>query len=87
MVAGVGSTQLITVGNDDIPVATLPRPLGGDTVTAHMARANPHWRQSHHRASALVVVAGSEAHISPSRYGSKAEHGKSCRRGTTPPST
>jgi transcriptional regulator len=87
MVAGVGSTQLITVGNDDIPLATLLSILWEGTVTAHMVRANLHRRQIRHRASALLVVAGWEAYISPSRYASKAEHGKSCRRGTTPPST
>jgi predicted FMN-binding regulatory protein PaiB len=33
-----------------------------------MVRANLHRRQIRHRASALLVVAGWEAYISPSRY-------------------
>lgn len=46
MVAGVGSAQLITVGSDGDPLATLlPIIREGDTVIAHMARANPHWQQ------------------------------------------
>lgn len=77
MVADVGSAQLITVGDDGFPLATLlPIIWEGDTVTAHMARANPHWRHIGHRAPALLVVTGPQAYISPSWYASKAEHGK-----------
>lgn len=77
MVADIGSAQLITVGDDGFPLATLlPILWQGDTVTAHMARANPHWRQIGQRAQALLVVTGPQAYISPSWYASKAEHGK-----------
>jgi transcriptional regulator len=77
MVAGVGSAQLVTVGSDGYPLATLlPIIWDGDTVIAHMARANPHWQQIAQGAPALLVVTGSEAYISPSWYASKAEHGR-----------
>jgi transcriptional regulator len=77
MVADVGSAQLITVGSDGFPLATLlPISWDGDTVTAHMARANPHWRQIDDGAPTLLVVTGAQAYISPSWYASKAEHGR-----------
>ena len=77
MVAGVGSAQLITVGSDGFPLATLlPIVWEGDTVTAHMARANVYWRHIARRAPALLVVTGPQAYISPSWYANKAEHGK-----------
>jgi transcriptional regulator len=77
MVAGVGSAQLVTVGPDGYPLATLlPVAWEGDTVTAHMARANPHWTEIGDGSPALLVVAGPQAYISPSWYASKAEHGR-----------
>jgi transcriptional regulator len=77
MVAGIGTAQLITVGADGFPLATLlPVLWEGDTVIAHMARANPHWRQIEPDAPALLVISGPDAYISPTWYASKAEHGK-----------
>jgi transcriptional regulator len=77
MVAGVGTAQLITVGRDGYPLATLlPVVWEGDTVIAHMARANGHWKHIDADTPALLVVAGPQAYISPSWYPSKAEHGK-----------
>ena len=77
MVADVGAAQLITVGRDGYPLATLlPVLWEGDTVIAHMARANPHWKQIDPDTPVLLVVVGPQAYISPSWYASKAEHGK-----------
>lgn len=77
MVAAVGSAQLITVGADGCPCCTLlPIVWTGDTVTAHMARANPHWTGITAGAPALLVVTGPQAYISPSWYAAKAEHGR-----------
>ena len=46
MVADIGTAQLVTVGADGYPLATLlPVVWDGDTGDRHMARANPHWRQ------------------------------------------
>ncbi|HRE02636.1 MAG TPA: FMN-binding negative transcriptional regulator, partial [Ilumatobacteraceae bacterium] len=64
-------------GADSPPAATLmPILWRDDTVIAHMAKANPHWRAITDAAPGLFIVSGPEAYISPSRYASKAEHGK-----------
>jgi transcriptional regulator len=77
MVRAAGTAQLVTVGEDGFPDATLlPIVWRGATVVAHMARANPHWKGIAPDAPALLVVTGPEAYISPSWYASKAEHGK-----------
>lgn len=77
MVDSIGSAQLVTVGGDGFPMSTLlPILWEGDTVIAHLARANPHWQQMDDGAPALLVVTGPEAYISPSWYPSKAEHGR-----------
>ena len=77
IVRGVGSAHLVTSGQDGYPSATLlPIMWQGDTVIAHMARANPHWQAIDDGAPALLIVAGPEAYISPSWYASKAEHGR-----------
>ena len=49
----------------------------GDTwrMTAHVARANPLWRESDGQ-PVLLVFQGPQAYVSPSWYASKAEHGK-----------
>jgi transcriptional regulator len=77
MVADVGSAQLVTVGPDGYPDATLlPVIWDGGTVIAHMARANPHWKRISPGSPTLLVVAGPQAYISPSWYPSKTEHGR-----------
>jgi transcriptional regulator len=77
MVAEIGSAQLITVGDDGFPMATLlPVVWKGGTVLTHMARANAHWRSIGDGAPALLVVTGPQAYVSPSWYATKSEHGK-----------
>jgi transcriptional regulator len=77
LVDSVGAGQLITVGRDNRPLATLlPVLWEGDTVIAHMARANPHWPQIDQGAAVLLVVTGPQAYVSPTWYASKAEHGR-----------
>lgn len=77
MVADIGSAQLITIGPDGYPLATLlPVVWRGDTVIAHLARANPHWKSIGADEPVLLVVTGPQAYISPSWYASKAEHGR-----------
>jgi transcriptional regulator len=77
MVAGIGAAELITVGADGYPAATLlPVLWDGDTVIAHFARANKHWEQIDVDAPALLVCTGPQAYISPSWYAAKAEHGR-----------
>jgi transcriptional regulator len=46
MVAAIGAAELITVGSDGYPQATLlPVTWTGDVVTTHVARPNPHWKE------------------------------------------
>lgn len=78
-VAAIGSAELVTVGSDGTPLATLLPILwseDGGTVVAHMARANSHWRAIQPGSRALAIVAGPQAYISPAWYAAKAEHGR-----------
>ena len=47
----------------------------GWRLTAHVARANPLWREADGQ-PVLVVFQGPQAYVSPNWYPSKAEHGK-----------
>lgn len=77
MVAAYAAGELITVGPDGYPLATLlPVLWEGDTVVAHMARANRQWTSIEPGAKALLVVGGPQAYVSPSFYATKAEHGR-----------
>lgn len=78
LVAAVGSAQLVTMGDDGYPLATL-LPVIWDEPTGrlvfHMARANAHWRAIGPGAPALAVVTGPEAYVSPAWYASKSAPG------------
>ena len=50
-------------------------PGGFGTLRAHVARANPVWREAR-RDEALVVFQGPQGYVSPAWYPAKAEHGK-----------
>jgi transcriptional regulator len=77
LVTDVGSAQLVTVGADGYPAATLlPVLWDGDRLVLHMARANDHWTSIEPGTPALAVVTGPEAYVSPTWYASKAEHGR-----------
>ena len=77
MVGEIGSAQLVTTGGDGYPLATLlPVVWRGDTVIAHFARANEHWKSIGEGQPALLVVTGPQAYISPTWYAAKAEHGR-----------
>lgn len=77
MVAAARTAWLVTVDADGVPIATsLPIMWRGNTVVAHMARANEQWEQIAENAPALLIVGGAEAYVSPSWYAAKAEHGK-----------
>lgn len=77
MVASIGTGWLVTAGPDGLPAATLlPLIWRHDTVIAHLAKANPHWRQIGDATPALLIVTGPDAYVSPNWYASKAEHGK-----------
>jgi transcriptional regulator len=77
LVASVGSAQLVTVGSDGYPLATLlPVIWDGDRLVFHMARANQHWRSIAAGSAGLAVVTAAEGYVSPSWYATKAEHGR-----------
>lgn len=73
----VGTAELVTVGPDGFPVATLlPFARDGDRLLMHFARANAHWHAIEPGTPALAVVTGPQAYVSPSWYATKQEHGK-----------
>jgi transcriptional regulator len=77
LVAAVGSAELVTVGADGYPAATLlPVIWDDERLVFHLARANPHWRSIESGAPALAVVTGPQAYVSPAWYPSKDEHGR-----------
>ena len=80
MVQAWGAGELITVGPDGYPLATLlPVLWEDDLVIAHFARANPHWRTiaaAGEDLPALLVCTGPQAYVHPGWYAAKAEHGK-----------
>ncbi|WP_141774808.1 FMN-binding negative transcriptional regulator [Phycicoccus sp. SLBN-51] len=77
LVADVRAGWLVTNGHAAAPSATyLPVIWRDDTVIAHFAKANPHWREIGSDTPALVIVTGPDAYVSPTWYAAKAEHGK-----------
>ena len=73
---------LVTPGADGMVANSIPFLLDPDgakgfgTLRAHVARANPVWRETPADAPALVVFQGPQGYVSPAWYPSKAEHGK-----------
>lgn len=75
-VRAVGVGHLVTVSDSKEPESTTLPFVVDDSMSvlrAHFARANPHWRQID-GLSALMIVSGPDAYISPNWYPSKAEH-------------
>jgi transcriptional regulator len=46
------------------------------TLTGHLARGNPQWKDSDFGKPAVAMFTGPNAYVSPTWYPSKAEHGK-----------
>lgn len=68
---------LVTSRSSAAPSASLlPVIWRDDTVVAHFAKANPHWREIEEDHPALLIITGPDAYISPSWYAAKQEHGK-----------
>ena len=60
-----------------MPFLLDPDPAGGPGVLrAHVARANPLWKEARSDRESLVVFQGPQGYVSPAWYPSKAEHGK-----------
>lgn len=71
---------LVTHGADGLQANSIPflvdaGPAPRGTLVAHVARANPLWREAD-GTPVLVVFQGPQAYVSPGWYASKAEHGK-----------
>ncbi|WOB08669.1 FMN-binding negative transcriptional regulator [Piscinibacter gummiphilus] len=71
---------LITHGPQGLDANPVPflydaQPGGAGVLTAHVARANPVWKEAAD-AEVLVAFQGPQAYISPNWYPSKAENGK-----------
>lgn len=76
-VHAVGAAEVISVGTDGFPVATLlPVVWQGDRLVAHFARANSHWEQIRDGDPVLVVVRGPQSYLTPSWYAAKQDHGR-----------
>jgi transcriptional regulator len=87
-VADVGVGWWVTSRAGAAPAASfLPVIWEADTVGAHLAKANPHWRKIDDGCPALLIVTGPDAYVSPTWYPAKAEHGKVVPTWTTPQCT
>lgn len=80
-ISASGLTTLISVGAQGPIVSNLPIVLDTNaasygTISGHLARGNPQWRESDLSKPALALFMGADAYVSPSYYPSKQEHGK-----------
>lgn len=69
---------LTTSGESGLAATPLPFLVHADgdkngTLRAHMARANPHWRELQGGAECLVVFMGPQGYVTPSWYSTKRE--------------
>ncbi len=65
-----------TLTANHIPMRVVPTPAPFGTLRAHVARANPLWREIGAGADALAIFQGPNLYISPSHYATKHESGK-----------
>jgi transcriptional regulator len=69
---------LVSRGSQGLVANAIPFLIDGSasrlgTLRAHMARANPQWRDLQENAEALVVFQGADHYVSPSWYAAKQE--------------
>lgn len=72
---------LVTFGADGLNANHIPfefdtNPAPSGTLRAHVARANPVWREFSRKVEPLVIFQGPQAYITPSWYQTKKETGK-----------
>jgi transcriptional regulator len=80
MIASSSFGHLVSIGPEGLVATGLPflaeAAVGGEIrLSAHFARANPHWRDLDGR-EALMIFQLTDAYVSPAWYPSKGEHGK-----------
>lgn len=76
LVRAAGYGHLVVATDDGLESTPIPFVIDDEltSVRAHVARPNPIWKLA--PCDALLVVAVSDAYVSPNWYPSKAEHGK-----------
>jgi transcriptional regulator len=72
---------LVTLGGDGLEASHVPVLLDAadgpqGTLSGHLARENPQWRQASPTTEALAVFALADAYVSPSWYATKRQSGK-----------
>jgi len=72
---------LVTLGSQGLdgnhmPFEIDPEPAPFGTLRAHVARANPVWREFSKDVEALAIFQGPQAYVTPSWYATKGETGK-----------
>ncbi len=72
---------LVTFGTDGlnanhVPFEIDPDPAPYGTLRAHVARANPVWREFSKEVEPLVIFQGAQTYVTPSWYQTKKENGK-----------
>lgn len=72
---------LVTLGSDGlnanhVPFEIDPERGSSGTLVAHVARANPVWRDCDPNMESLAIFQGAQIYISPSLYATKQETGK-----------
>jgi len=74
----IGVGHLVTVGPEGLMASFVPLLVDDDatTVTGHLARANPQWRNTDTSVPALLTWVGPDTYVSPSWYPSTTEHGR-----------
>jgi len=76
-----GLMTLVTVGADGpvashVPMILDPAPAPYGTLRGHLARANPQWKEMGAGKTALAILLGADAYISPAWYPTKKASGK-----------
>jgi len=59
-----------------LPLLIDPEPKPFGTLSGHLARANPHWKEATSGTEALAIFTGPQAYITPAWYVAKQETGK-----------
>ena len=77
-IRATGAAEVITFGTEGIEVSIVALLVSDDgmTLTGHLSKANPQWKNADLSVPVLVTWRGPDAYVSPSYYPSKAEHGK-----------
>ena len=74
----IGAGDFITMGAHGIEATFIPLVISDDasSITGHLAKGNPQWKQADVSTPALISWIGPDAYVSPSFYPSKLEHGR-----------